>query len=73
MQAEDVRESFLFVNYLNVHHQEWLDSTITNRYVVAPFDFFFLNFLYLTSRLCLVAISWLLAEPIINVMELLTS
>ena len=27
VQAEDVRASFLFVGDLNLHHQEWLDST----------------------------------------------
>ena len=32
VQAEDVRASFLFVGDLNVHHQEWLGSTTTNRH-----------------------------------------
>ena len=32
VQAEDVRASFLFVDDLNVHHQEWLGSTTTNRH-----------------------------------------
>ena len=39
VQAEDVRASFLFVGDLNVHHQEWLSSTTTNRHGVAAFDF----------------------------------
>ena len=39
VQAEDVRASFLFVGDLNGHHQEWLDSTTTNRHGVAAFDF----------------------------------
>ena len=39
VQAEHVRASFLFVGYLNGHHQEWLDSTTTNRHGVAAFDF----------------------------------
>ena len=37
-QAEDVRASFLFVDDLNGHHQEWLGSTTTNSHVAA-FDF----------------------------------
>ena len=39
VQAEDLRASFLFVGDLNGHHQEWLGSTITNRYGVAAFNF----------------------------------
>ena len=39
MSAEDVRASFLFVDDLNGHHQEWLGSKITNRHDVAAFDF----------------------------------
>ena len=39
VQAEEVRASFLFVGDLNGHHQEWLDSTTTNRHGVAAFDF----------------------------------
>ena len=39
VQAEDVRVSFLFAGNLNGHHQEWLDSTTTNRHGVAAFDF----------------------------------
>ena len=44
MQAEDERDSFLFVGHLNCHHQEaihsWsLDSTTTNRHGVTAFDF----------------------------------
>ena len=39
VQAVDVRVSFLFVFDLNGHHQEWLDSTTTNRHGVAAFDF----------------------------------
>ena len=39
VQAEDVCASFLFVGDLNVHHQEWLGSTTTNRHGVAAFDF----------------------------------
>ena len=38
MQAKDVRASFLFVDELNGHHQEWLGSTTTNRHGVAAFD-----------------------------------
>ena len=62
VQAEDVRASFLFVGDLNGHHQEWLGSTTTNRHGVAAFDFATL----------LVAISWLLAQPM-HVVEHLTS
>ena len=39
VQAEDVRASFLFVDDLNCHHQEWLGSTTTNHHGVAAFDF----------------------------------
>ena len=39
VQAEDVRDSFLFVGDLNGHHQEWLGSATTNRHGVAAFDF----------------------------------
>ena len=39
VQAEDVLASFLFVGNLNGHHQEWLDSTTTNRHGVAAFDY----------------------------------
>ena len=39
VQAEDVRASFLFVGYLNGHHQEWLGSTTTNCHGVAAFYF----------------------------------
>ena len=39
LQAEDVRASFLFMDDLNGHHQEWLGSTNTNRHGVAAFDF----------------------------------
>ena len=39
VEAEDVRASFLFVGDLNVHHQDWLGSTTTNRHGVAAFDF----------------------------------
>ena len=39
MLTEDIRASFLFVGDLNGHHQEWLNSTTTNRYGVAGFDF----------------------------------
>ena len=39
VQAEDVLASFLCVGNLNGHHQEWLDSTTTNRYGVAAFDY----------------------------------
>ena len=38
-EAEDVRASFLFVDDLNGHHQEWFCSTTTNRHGVAAFDF----------------------------------
>ena len=34
MQTEDIRAFFLFVAYLNGHHQEWLGSTTTNRHGV---------------------------------------
>ena len=39
VQAEDVRDCFLFVGDLNGYHQEWLGSTTTNRHGVAAFDF----------------------------------
>ena len=39
VQAEDIRASFLFAGVLNGHHQEWLNSTTTNRHGVAAFDF----------------------------------
>ena len=39
VQAEIVRVTFMFVGDLNGHHQEWLDSTTTNRHGVAAFDF----------------------------------
>ena len=39
VQAEDVREIFLFVDDLYGHHQEWLGSTTTNRHGAAGFDF----------------------------------
>ena len=39
VQAEDIRDSFLFVGDLNSQHQEWLGSTTTNRHGVAAFDF----------------------------------
>ena len=39
VQAEDFRASFLFVDDLNGHHQEWLGSTTTNRHGVSAFDF----------------------------------
>ena len=35
----DARASFLFVGDLNGHHQEWLDSTATNRHGVAAINF----------------------------------
>ena len=38
-QAEDVRASFIFVGYLNCHHQERFGSTTTIRLGVAAFDF----------------------------------
>ena len=37
--AENMRASFLFINDLYGHHQEWLGSTTTNRLGVASFDF----------------------------------
>ena len=49
-----LRASFLLVGDLNGHHQEWLGPTTTNRHVVAAFDFV----------MCLVAISWLSAQPV---------
>ena len=52
LQAEYVRDSFLFVGDLNGHYQEWLGSTTTNRHGVAAF-----------LQLCLVAISWLSVQP----------
>ena len=39
LKAEDVSASFLFVDDLNGHHQEWLGSMTTNRYGIAAFDF----------------------------------
>ena len=40
VQAADVRSaSFLFVGNLHGNHQEWLDSTTTNRHGVATRDF----------------------------------
>ena len=39
VRAEDVRASFLFVDDLNGHHQEWFGSTTTNRHGVADFAF----------------------------------
>ena len=39
VQAEDVRDSFMFVREFNGHHQEWLGSTTTNSHGVAAFDF----------------------------------
>ena len=60
--AEDVRALFLFVGDLNGHHQEWLGSTTTDSYGVAPS----------TSRLCPVVISWLSARPM-HMVEYLTS
>ena len=39
MQAEDVCASFLFVNDLNGHHQEWLVPAKTNHHGFAAFDF----------------------------------
>ena len=62
VQAEDARASFLLVGDLNGRHQEWLDSMTTNRHGVAS----------LTSRLCLVVISWLSAQPM-HVVKHLTS
>ena len=38
VQAENVRDSFLFVGDLNGHHQEWLGSTSANRHGVTAFD-----------------------------------
>ena len=61
VKAEDVRVSFLCVDDLNVHHQEWLGSPTTSIMVLQP----------LTSQLCLVMISWL-ARPM-HVVEHLTS
>ena len=39
VQGEDERASFLFVCDLNGRHQEWLDSTTSNRHGVAVFHF----------------------------------
>ena len=39
VQAEDVSASFLFLDDLNGHHQEWLGSTTMNCHGVAAFDF----------------------------------
>ena len=39
VHGKDVRASFLFVDYLNAHLQEWLGSATTNRHGVAAFDF----------------------------------
>ena len=38
LQAKDVRATFLFVGYLNGHHQEWLGSTTTNSHGVPVCD-----------------------------------
>ena len=62
VQAEDVCASFLFVGDLNGHHQDWLDSTTSNRHGVATINF----------ELCLVAISWLSVRPM-HLVEHLTS
>ena len=39
VHTEDILTTFLFVGYLNSHHQEWLGSTTTYRYGAAAFDF----------------------------------
>ena len=39
VQTEDIRATFLFVDDLNCHHQQWMGSTTTNRHGVATFDF----------------------------------
>ena len=52
VQAKDVRASFRFVDDLNGHHQEWLGSR--TRIIMMLH--------HLTSQLCLVVISWLLAN-----------
>ena len=39
VQAEVIRASFLFVDDLNGHHQEWWGSTTTNLHGVAAFEF----------------------------------
>ena len=39
VQTADIRASFLFVDDLNGHHQEWLGSTTMNHHGVAAFDF----------------------------------
>ena len=39
VKAEDMRVSLVFLVDLNCHHQEWFDSTTTNRHGVAAFDF----------------------------------
>ena len=39
VQTEDIRAYFLFVGYLNGHHQEWFGSTTTNRSGFAAFFF----------------------------------
>ena len=64
VQAEDVRASFLFFGDLNDHHKEWLGSMTTPRTVM--------ELQPLTSQQSPVAISWLLAEPML-VVEHLTS
>ncbi|KAK4315411.1 hypothetical protein Pmani_013328 [Petrolisthes manimaculis] len=39
MQADYSRALFVFMDDLNVHHEEWLGSSITTRYGVAALDF----------------------------------
>ena len=39
VQAEGVRASFMFVDDLDGHHQEWLGSTTTNSHGVTAFKF----------------------------------
>ena len=39
VQDEDIHATFLFVGDLNGHHQEWSDSTTTNRHGVAAYDY----------------------------------
>ena len=54
-----MRASFLFVGDFNGHHQEWFDSTTSNRHGVAA----------LTSQLCLIAICWLSVNNPVEVLN----
>ena len=55
VQAEDVRASFLFVGDLNEYHQKWLGFDDHEPSM---------SCCLFTSKLSLVAISWLPAQPV---------